>query len=408
MSAGIVLAIFGVLFAAHFVGETVLDILNVRHLARHPEVPAYMADLVTDDTYAKSIAYTRAKTHFGIVRRSFSALVTWVLILSGAFGALNSWLDGSRLAYVFCVGLFLYAVQLPFSMYNQFGLEQRFGFNKSSFATFIVDQIKGLAIAAALGIPLLLLMFWFIDATGSTWWLWAFGAFMAFQLLTAALFPVLLAPIFYKFTLLENSTLRDRIVEMARRIQFKMADVFTIDGSRRSSHSNAFFAGFGKTRRVVLFDTLMTSLSEDEIIAVVAHEMGHDKLKHIQRQLVLSTLSSLLGFYVLSLAITWPAFYGAFGAGQPQSHVGLVLFALFSGVATFMFQPLFQYFSRRYEYEADRFSVDTTRDKASLKGALKKLAKDNLSNLTPHPWYSFFHYSHPALAERISAIEKAE
>jgi len=362
-----------------------------------------MSDMISDESYQRSIAYTKAKTKFGLFKRFFMAAVIWLVILSGAFAKLDSVLN-SRLAYPLIIGFALYVLQLPFSIFGQFSLEQRFGFNKTTIGTFILDQIKGLIIALVLGVPLLLLIYWFMDTAGERWWIFGFFAFMAFQLLTAAIFPVFLAPLFYKFTLLPDSSLRTRIIELARKIQFKMADVFTIDGSRRSSHSNAFFAGFGKTRRVVLFDTLVTSLTEDEIVAVVAHEMGHDKCKHIQKSLVMSTLFAFAGFYILSLAIAWPTLYDAFSAGEPRNYVGLVLFVLFSGVFTFPLQPLFQYFSRRNEYEADQFSAKTTGDMESLQVALKKLAKDNLSNLTPHPWYSFFHYSHPSLKERLDAL----
>jgi STE24 endopeptidase len=405
MSPTLFLTLFAALYALHLVVETVLDVLNLQHIAKHPGVPLYIADMVTEETYKRSVAYTIAKTKTGVVRRAFSAVFTWALILSGAFGAIDLWL-GSRLAYPLAIGMMLYVVQIPFALYNQFWLEQRFGFNRSSVATFVLDQVKGLALALVFGIPLLLLIYWFMDTAGTSWWIFAFLAWMGFQLLTAAIFPVFLAPLFYKFTLLHDSSLRDRIMALAQKIQFKMADVFSIDGSRRSAHSNAFFAGFGKTRRVVLFDTLMLSLSEDEIIAVIAHEMGHDKKRHIQRQLILSTLGSLFAFYVLSHAIQWPTLYDAFSAGVAKNYIGLVLFALFAGVVTFPLQPLFQLMSRRYEYEADRFSIETTGDKESMQGALKKLAKDNLSNLTPHPWYSFFHYSHPTLKERLDAIAK--
>lgn len=405
MTPTLFLALFGCLYALHLATETILDVLNLRHMAIHPSVPKFMSDVISQETYQRSLAYTKAKTNFGLFKRFVIAVVIWLVILSGAFGKLESLLD-SRLAYPLVIGLALYLLQLPFVIYGQFSLEQRFGFNKTTVGTFVLDQIKGLVVALALGIPLLLLIYWFMDTTGERWWIFGFLAFMGFQLLTAAIFPVFLAPLFYKFVLLPESSLRTRIIELARKIQFKMADVFTIDGSRRSSHSNAFFAGFGKTRRVVLFDTLISSLTEDEIVAVVAHEMGHDKCKHIQKSLVMSTLFAFVGFYILSLAIAWPTLYEAFAAGEPRNDVGLVLFVLFSGVFTFPLQPLFQYFSRKNEYEADQFSTQTTGDAESLQGALKKLAKDNLSNLTPHPWYSFFHYSHPSLKERLKALHQ--
>lgn len=412
MSSTLFLVIFASLFATHFIVETVLDVLNLRHLERHQgALPAFAADLVTPQIYQRSIAYTRTKTHFGVVSRIASALFVWVLILSGAFGALDQFLTASigsesliRLAYPFAIGFGIYLFQLPFSLYGQFSIEERFGFNKSSLKTFLFDQLKGMVLAVLFGVPLLLLFYWFMDTAGTSWWIFAFIAWMGFQFLTAAIFPVFLAPLFYKFTPLPDSTLSQKIIDIAQRIQFKMAGVFTIDGSRRSSHSNAFFAGLGKTRRVVLFDTLIENLTEDEIVSVVAHEMGHDKLKHIQRTLVLSSLGSLIAFFVLAQALQWPTFFEAFGVASPKNYIGLVLFALFAGVLTFPLQPFFQALSRKNEYAADRFSIETTGETVHMKAALKKLAKDNLSNLTPHPWYSFFHYSHPTLSERLAAL----
>jgi STE24 endopeptidase len=228
---------------------------------------------------------------------------------------------------------------------------------------------------------------------------------MGFQLLTAAIFPVILAPLFYKFVPLQEGELKERLIALAQQIKFKMAGIFTIDGSRRSTHSNAFFAGIGKTRRIVLFDTLVDQLSTTEIVAVLGHEMGHNVKKHIQKSLLLSAAASLLGFYLLSLCLKWPTFFQTFAVPEPNLAVGFVLFGLLSGVFTFPFNPITKWISRRNEYESDAFSVEVTKEKEAMKTSLIKLSRDNLSNLTPHPWYSFYHYSHPTTAERVAAIE---
>lgn len=397
----------------HFV-EFGLDLLNLREIDKHQnQVPSLFREYFSKEDYQKSIAYTRAKTHFHWLESFFNILLLITLIFSGALYALYTLLGQffvqdsltHLVSYPLAFGALLYLLNLPFSIYFQFGLEEKFGFNKTKASTFIADQIKTILISAIIGVPLLFLIFWLVGKLGNYWWLAAFGIVIIFQLLSAALFPVLFAPLFYKFTPLEEGELKERLEALAKKIQFKMSGVFTIDGSKRSSHSNAFFAGIGKTRRIVLFDTLVKNLSTDEIVSVIAHEMGHNKKKHILKGLVLSSLSTLLAFFVLAQLLHWPPFFWAFAVPEPNLAIGFVLFSLISGVFTFPAQPLLQWISRYHEYEADRFSIETVQDKKSMASSLLKLSKDNLSNLTPHPWYSFYHYSHPTTSERVQAIE---
>ena len=393
--------------------EFLLDWLNLRHIERHRgRIPALFEGKIGAEEYQKSIAYTRAKTHYGWVKAAFDAALIWLLILSGFFHGLDLWLGQwlplnsllHQVAYPFAIGALVYLVHLPFSLYHQFGLEAKFGFNRMSLGTFILDQLKGLLLSLVLGVPLLALIFWLVPTLGAYWWLAAWGVLMAFQLLTAALFPVLFAPLFYKFSPLPEGELKSKLGDLAAKVKFKMAGIFTIDGSRRSAHSNAFFAGIGRTRRIVLFDTLLKSLSSDEIVAVIAHEMGHNKRRHILKGLLLSSATTLLSLYLLSLCLGWPAFFQAFGVSEPSLPVGFVLFGLLSSVFAFPFNPIFQWISRRNEYEADRFSVEVNGDREGMVSSLVKLSRDNLSNLTPHPWYSFYHYSHPTTSERAAAI----
>lgn len=408
--------LFASLYLLHLLVEFSLDFLNLKELEKNREsIPFLFQNTFTKEDYSKSIDYTQSKTRFSWVKTVFDVAVLWFLILSGGFYHLDQWLGeflppgnlAHLVAYPFLLGGILYGLHLPFGIYFQFVLEERFGFNKTKPGTFILDQVKTILLSLLLGAPLLALIFSLVGWIGSYWWIAGWGAMMAFQLLTAALFPVLLAPLFYKFTPLEAGELKDKITQLAKQIRFKMSGIFTIDGSRRSSHSNAFFAGMGKARRIVLFDTLVEKMTIPEIIAVLAHEMGHNVKKHIQKSLLLSATSSLLGFYLLALCLKWPTFFQAFGVPTPNLAVGFVLFGLLSSVFTFPLNPLMKWISRRNEYEADRFSVQTTGDKASMKSSLVRLSKDNLSNLTPHPWYSFYHYSHPTTAERCRAIEAA-
>lgn len=406
--------LFAGLYFLHLFVEIALDLLNLKELKKHQgKIPALFADRFSEAEYEKSIAYTRSKIRFGWIRTVFDALILWAAILTGAFHLLDLWVGklfpnfllAHQVAYVLALGGIVWLVQLPFGIYFQFVLEERFGFNRMTAKIFIMDQVKTLLVSLILGVPLLALIFSLVEWMGSWWWLGGWGVMMLFQLLTAALFPVLFAPLFYKFTPLPDGELKERIFQLAKQVKFKMAGIFTIDGSKRSAHSNAFFAGIGKTRRIVLFDTLMSNLSNDQIIAVLAHEMGHNVKKHILKGLIISTFTSLVGFYLLSLCLNWPPFFHAFGVPTPNLQVGFVLFGLLSSVFTFPLNPLMKWFSRKNEYESDAFSVEVTRDKPGMKEALVNLSKDNLSNLTPHPWYSFYHYSHPTTTERVAAID---
>lgn len=404
--------VFTCFYLSYLFVEICLDIMNLRFIDQSKRIPELFKNVYNEDDINKSISYTKAKTYFKIMGLMIKTLILFTMILTGFFGALDQWLsymikdDFMRgIIYPFAVGLVFYIIGLPQSYYYQFKLEERFGFNRMSIKTFITDQLKALIIGLILGIPLLASLLWIINQTGSYWWVFGFILVMTFQLLTAAVYPVLLAPIFNKFMPLPDGELKDGIEKLTKNLHFRIAGVFTMDGSKRSSHSNAFFSGLGSMRRIVLFDTLIKSHSHEEIIAVIAHEIGHNAKKHIQRSILLSSMVTFILFYLLSKAIVWPLFYEALGAYQPSIHVGLVLFALFSSIFMFPIAPLFTWLSRIHEYEADEFSIATTKNKEHLKTALIKLTKENLGNLNPHPWYSAYHYSHPTTIERIKAID---
>jgi STE24 endopeptidase len=294
---------------------------------------------------------------------------------------------------------------LPLDWYAQFRLEEKFGFNTTTQKTWWLDRVKGLALALALGYPLLVLILKIVEWTGAVWWLWAWGAMIAFQLLMLVLAPVLIMPLFNKFTPLPEGSLRERLLKLAVRTRFVAKSIQVMDGSKRSRHSNAFFTGFGKFRKIVLFDTLIAQLNEPELEAVLAHEIGHFKKKHIPKMLLFSAFSSLVGFYVVSVLAKQDWFYRAFGFATTHIAPALLLFTLLSGVVMFWFSPLAHWWSRRYEYQADAFAKEVMNEPQSLIGALRKLNEKNLSNLTPHPIYSGFYYSHPTLLEREAALK---
>jgi STE24 endopeptidase len=288
--------------------------------------------------------------------------------------------------------------------YAQFRLEDRFGFNTTTPKLWWLDRLKGLLLSCVLGYPLLVLVLKLVEWTGHSWWLWAWGTVLAFQLLMAVLAPVLIMPLFNKFTPLPEGSLRERLLGLAERTRFRARSIQVMDGSKRSRHSNAFFTGFGRFRKIVLFDTLVQQLVEPELEAVLAHEIGHFKKKHIPKMLLASALGSLAGFYFLSVLAQQPWFYSSFGFEPGNLAPALLLFGLLSGAVTFWFSPLAHWWSRRYEYQADSFAAQVMKEPQSLIGALRKLNEKNLSNLTPHPVYSGFYYSHPTLLEREQAL----
>lgn len=310
-------------------------------------------------------------------------------------------------AFIFAIGMALAAVGLPLAWWEQFRLEERFGFNTTTQRTWWVDRLKGLALALVLGYPLLVLVLKLVEWTGDRWWLWAWGALLGFQLLMMGLAPVVILPLFNKFIPLPEGGLRERLLALAERTQFRARSIQVMDGSKRSRHSNAFFTGLGRFRKIVLFDTLVSQLTEPELEAVLAHEIGHYRLRHVVKLLSGSALGSLAGFYVLATLARQDWFPRAFGFESGYVTPALLLFGLLSGVATFWLSPVLHAWSRRYEYQADSFAARTLGEAQPLIRALRKLNEKNLSNLTPHPLYSDFYYSHPTLLEREQALNRA-
>ncbi|MBI2340275.1 MAG: M48 family metallopeptidase [Deltaproteobacteria bacterium] len=402
-------------FILHELWEGGLVLLNIAHTRKHRDrIPDFFRDKIDSESHSKSIDYTIEKARFELVVSLTAIPVVWGAILSGFFEKLDlgvtQWIPSPTLTHsvVYCAaaGLIVMILKMPGSLYSNFVLEAKYGFNKMTAKTFAFDQIKGLLLGALFGIPILTLVFWLCAVAGPFWWLWAFCAVFGFQFFVAAVYPVLLAPVFNKFTPLGDGELKESILSLAQKIRFRLSGIFTIDGSKRSSHSNAYFAGMGRWRRIVLFDTLTHQMSHREILSVLAHEMGHNIKKHVHKYLVYSFFYALAGFALLGRIVDWDPFFAAFGAGEPAPYKALVLFGLFADTFTFWMTPLWNTLSRGHEYEADRFSVETTKDNQGMTQALLKLSKENLSNLNPHPLYSFCHYSHPTTLERIRAIEK--
>jgi STE24 endopeptidase len=296
---------------------------------------------------------------------------------------------------------------LPFDWYAQFRLEQRFGFNTATLRLWCLDRLKGLLLTIVLGYPLLALVLQLVEWAGQSWWLWACAVVLGFELLMVVLAPVLIMPLFNKFTPLPDGSLRKRLLRLAERTGFRARSIHVMDGSKRSRHSNAFFTGFGRFRKIVLFDTLIEQLDEPELAAVLAHEIGHYKKGHIPKMLAWSAVSLLAAFGALAWLTGQEWFLRSFGFEAGNLAPAFLLFGLLSGTLTFWFTPLANLWSRRFEYQADAFAAKAIGEGRSLIGALRKLNEKNLSNLTPHPLYSGFYYSHPALVERERALASA-
>ena len=397
-----------------------LAYLNWRSVrAAGGKVPPELARSVTKEEAAKASAYSQARLRFGLLEAPLMTLPTLAVAALGLFGlldaALGSLVSGFPLAPAFSrAALFFVALSLasallslPFSLWSTFGIEKRFGFNTTTVRTWILDGLKGALISALIGLPLLALLMVFMDATGGLWWLWAAAIFSLVDIALSIVFPLVIAPLFNKFTPLPSGTLADRIGELADRLGFKMRGIFVMDGSKRSRHSNAYFTGLGAVKRIVLFDTLISTMSEDEILAVLAHEIGHEKRRHVLKMTAVSIVLAFVGFWVLSILMGWGELYAAFGFSEPTKEAIMLIFALVSGPTTFFLTPLFAAWSRRHEYEADAYAAKAA-GKEAMASALLRLNKENASNLWPHPLYAFWNYSHPTLRQRLAAIARVE
>lgn len=416
--ANLIIGFFVIFFTLEFIVEFILNELNIRRVrksnAAHA-VPEFFRGTISDDDYEQSVRYTLAKARF----QRWSEVYGRIVILFLLFGGLLPLLDDLIIALpqspfnshirgvLFClgVGLIFSLASLPVDLYSTFSIESRFGFNKTTLPLYVSDKLKGLILAVLIGGPFLFSVLWLMQATGKYWWIWAFVFVTLFQLLMIIIFPTLIAPWFNKFESLPSGELRDRIMALAKKIGFKANGIFLMDGSKRSVHSNAYFTGIGKAKRIVLFDTLVEQMTIDQGLAVLAHEMGHYKMKHIHRMMVVQCVILCVGLYILSRLVNYEPLFTAFGL-QASNHAALVLFSLLSGPFTFYLAPLMNFLSRHHEYEADRFAATTLANGKPMEEALIKLTVKNLSNLTPHPWYSAYHYSHPTPAERIGAIRQ--
>jgi len=393
-----------------------LNIRQVRHVARHrAQVPAAFASILSLQDHQKAADYTLAKIRVSQwdIAIDAACLLGWTLLggLDALHQVLTVWLGSGMtqqialvLAFSFIGGL----IGLPLSLYQTFVIEQSFGFNKMTWGLWFGDAVKGMALGLVLGVPMVWLVLWLMQAGGSLWWLWAWMAFVAFQLFIMAIAPSVIMPLFNQFTPLEDESLKTRVQALMQRAGFKAQGFFVMDGSRRSAHSNAFFTGFGANKRVVFFDTLLKQLSPTEMEAVLAHELGHFKHRHILKMMATSFTLSLLGLALLGWLAQQAWFYTGLGVMPSMTGsndaLALVLFLLVTPVFTFFVAPLSSWRSRQQEFEADAYACTQTNG-ADLASALLKLYQDNASTLTPDPWYVKFYYSHPPASLRLARMQ---
>lgn len=407
-----------VIFILAVIGGTALQLWlsgrQVTAVASHrARVPEPFDAQISSTEHAKAADYTIATVRFRRIETVFDAAVLLALTIGGGLEAIDTlwrrtgwsqpWLGT---AVIFTLLGLTGALGLPFALWRTFRLEARFGFNRLTPRLFVVDRLKSLLLAAAIGIPAVLVVLSLMERAGPTWWLWAWVLWLALMLLMSWAWPVLIAPLFNTFTPLSDAALRERIESLLQRCGFASKGVFVVDGSRRSAHGNAYFTGIGRNKRIVFFDTLLERLEPPEVEAVLAHELGHFSLKHVRKRLLVSIALSFCGLALLGWLASWPMFYTALGVSTPSTHAALLLFLLAVPPFALFLTPLTSIWSRRHEFEADAFAARTA-DARELVSALVKLYRDNASTLTPDPVYSAFYYSHPPALTRITRLQHA-
>lgn len=388
---------------------------QIRHVALHRgQVPAAFAQTITLAAHQKAADYTVAKARLGLLETALGAavLIGWTLLggLSALDDALTPWLSpGMAQQLTLLVGFALISglIDLPLSLYQTFVLEERFGFNKMTLKLWLLDMLKGSLMGALIGLPIAALFLWMMGASGGLWWLWAWCVWMGFNLLLLVIYPTLIAPMFNKFTPLQDATVKARVTALMQRCGFAAKGLFVMDGSTRSAHANAYFTGFGAAKRVVFYDTLLAKLSPDEVDAVLAHELGHFKHKHVIKRIVAMFAMSFAGFALLGWLAQQQWFYTSLGVmpnvAAPNDALALLLFLLVMPVFSFFISPIFAQLSRKHEFEADAYAMVQTSGR-DLATALLKLYEDNASTLTPDPVYVSFYYSHPGASERLARM----
>lgn len=395
--------------------ESLLDKRNMDHIIKNRNaVPAKFQDQITLADHQKAADYSVEKIKVAQIFHFIDLIVFLVLTLAGGLELINH-LAMQVNASPIMTGLIFFAIfgviqmilSLPQTLYTTFVIEEKYGFNKTTWKTFAADMAKGLVLSVVLGAPIIYSILWIMERLGSAWWVYAFIFLTAVQLLIVFIYPTFIAPIFNKFSPLEDGEVKNKIVDLLTRCGFKSSGLFVMDASKRSGHGNAYFTGFGKNKRIVFFDTLLSSLDAEEVEAVLAHELGHMKRKHVLKGMIKGIFFSFIGFAILGYLRHNTAFFNGHGVQTITDYMALTLFSMVAGVYTFLLTPISSYTSRKHEYEADQFASENAKA-SKLITALVKMYKDNASSLTPDPLFSKFYFSHPPALERVTYLESLQ
>lgn len=415
MEASFYTKIFLIALFAKSLIESYLDKRNMDHIIKNRDaVPFKFKDQITLADHQKAADYSVEKIKASQVFHLVDLIVFLALTLGGGLELINQYAVGlssspliTGLIFFGILGLFSTIISLPKSLYFTFKIEEKYGFNKTTWKTFIGDILKAGALTLVLGTPIAYSILWIMSRLGDNWWIYAFIFLTAIQLLLVFIYPTFIAPIFNKFSPLEDGTVKNKILDLLARCGFKSSGLFVMDASKRSGHGNAYFTGFGKSKRIVFFDTLLTSLDADEVEAVLAHELGHMKKKHVLKMMVKGIIFSFIGFAILGYLKNNPLFFNGHGVLTVTDYMALTIFSMVAGTYTFLLTPISSYTSRKHEYEADQFASENAQA-GKLITALVKMYKDNASTLTPDPLFSKFYFSHPPALERVSYLEKLQ
>ena len=386
--------------------STILNVLSLKSIP-----PVELEDVYQDDEYRKSQRYTRVQSLFGLTGSTIKFVLLLTFWLSGGFNYIDQtvrlmeWNEiWNGVVFIGILATFVLILNISLGLYSTFVIEQRFGFNRTTYSTFVLDTLKGVFLYIIIGIPLLIGILYFFEYSGSLSWLYVWIFLTAISVVISIIGPIWIMPIFNKFTPLESGELRNAIVEYAKKVNFTYGNIYVIDGSKRSAHSNAFFTGFGKTKRIALFDTLIEQLSTDEIVSVIAHEVGHNKKRHVLSGMALGVLHTGVLLFLFSLVMENQSLFEAFSMKITSIYASIVFFGLLFTPIELIISPVMHFISRRNEYQADQWAVETTTSKNNLISGLKKLAVENLANLSPHPMFVMLNYSHPPLFNRVEFI----
>jgi STE24 endopeptidase len=413
MQKYLIIILLGYLFVQGI--EYWLRFMNLKYMKAHEkEIPPAFEGYIDKSILGRMQAYTIEKSHFSTIKSLYGNALVLIFLFGGILDVYNSWIVSLQLSFISSGIIFFLllsfgttVLSIPFSLYDTFKIENKYGFNAMTGKLWVVDFLKSMLLSTILITIVLTAALWLIQSSPESWWIWVWVFYLVFSLFIMYISPYVIEPLFNKFTPIENESLAQKIRELLQRVGIKVSRVFKMDESKRSRHTNAYFSGFGKVKRIILYDTLLEKMDQDELLAVLSHEAGHWKKKHVLKLIIISEIISLAAIYISFRILQTDFLTNIFHIEHHTFFAKVVILGFIGSIVSFPFIPLGNYISRRFEREADRFSIQLMENKENISSALIKLSKDNLSNLYPHPLYAAFYYSHPPIAERIESINKS-